>query len=184
MPAPLLGPSGSRRRAPLADTYPGGLAYFGAAPSVPAGKGRGGAGRPRRTGRGGWTAHHVTPAEAQPLPLGRPGPFAQAQLGSLLARSSRKVRVSSVPTNVFFFSAVLFLGLTVYLSFVHTGPFLGFSFLPACLTTTAHRLKTSRNVCDNLSLKHLGLSQAELSLHLKACFKCRCQAWKDPTTKT
>lgn len=68
LPAPLLGPSGSWRRAPLADTYPDRPARFGAAPSVPAGKGRGGAGRPRRSGRGGLPAHHVTAAGARHAP--------------------------------------------------------------------------------------------------------------------
>ncbi|XP_052045311.1 uncharacterized protein LOC127689723 [Apodemus sylvaticus] len=68
LPAPLLGPSGSRRRAPLADTYPGGLAYFGASPSVPAGKGRGGAGRPPedRAGRTGGAPRDASRSLATP----------------------------------------------------------------------------------------------------------------------
>ena len=48
-----------RNARPSRTLTPGRPAQFGAAPSVPPGKGRGGA---IAEGRGGWPAHHVTPS--------------------------------------------------------------------------------------------------------------------------
>lgn len=91
-----------------------------------------------------------------------------AGAAGLISGSQAESRVCPTPTSVYFSRAVLFFELTVHFDFGHTGPFLGFSFLPSYVITTVHRLKTyrirSRNVCDNLSRKHLGPSQA--------CFKC------------
>lgn len=130
------------------------------------GAGWGGAAAEDREGRMAGAPRDASRSLATP-----PRHYWAIRAGAARRRSSRESRVCPGRMNVYFSSAVLFLGLTVYLGFDRTGPFFGFSLFPACLITTSHRVK--KCVCDNLSQKLLGLSQPEFSLHLKACFKSR-----------
>ena len=78
--APAPGLLGLRYARPSRTLTPGSPAQFGAAPSVPPGKGRGGEGRLR--GAGQLPEHHVTPSRAVLLPSLVAASRAQAQPGS------------------------------------------------------------------------------------------------------